>query len=87
MPDSRPRKPPRDDRVRVSAVEVLARWELFGAHWRVISRRGSLLEIALLTCSGGEEVDRLTSDDPALLAFVGVRSSSEDEWPTNLPRP
>jgi hypothetical protein len=26
--------------------------------------------IALLRCDGGEEVDRFTSDDPRLLAYV-----------------
>jgi hypothetical protein len=27
--------------------------------------------VALLRCDGGEEVDRFTSDDPRLIAFVG----------------
>jgi hypothetical protein len=30
-----------------------------------------------MTCDGGEEVHRLTSADPELLAFIGTRSSSE----------
>jgi hypothetical protein len=29
--------------------------------------------VALLRCDGGEEVDRFTSDDPRLLAFVDAR--------------
>jgi hypothetical protein len=34
--------------------------------------------VALLRCDGGEEVDRFTSDDPRLLAFVGDRLSSAE---------
>ncbi len=59
-------------------VEELRRWEDSGAHWQVVSRTADRLTIALLRCDGGEEVERLVSDDPALLAFVGVRDHSED---------
>ncbi|HEY5186972.1 MAG TPA: hypothetical protein VIM19_19205 [Actinomycetes bacterium] len=58
-------------------VEVLRRWEDTGAVWRLLSRRGDLVEIALLTCSAGEEVGRLVSADPDLLAFVGTRTGNE----------
>jgi 8-oxo-dGTP diphosphatase len=57
--------------------EVL-RWEQSGAHWRVVSRTTAGLELSLLTCDGGEEMDRWTSTDPALLAHVGTRTSDED---------
>ncbi len=59
-------------------VEKLRRWEESGAVWRVRSRTGATVVVALLTCSAGEEVDRLTSSDPDLLAFVAHRASSED---------
>lgn len=59
-------------------VEELRRWEDSGAHWQVVARTASRLTIALLRCDGGEEVGRLVSDDPALLAFVGARERSED---------
>ena len=59
-------------------VEVLQRWEDSGAVWRVVSRTDSTIVVALLTCSAGEEVDRFTSTDPDLLAFVGRRAGSED---------
>lgn len=59
-------------------VAVLRRWEDSGATWRVVSRAGPELRIALVTCTGEEEMDRLISADPALAAFVGDRSSSED---------
>ena len=58
-------------------VEVLRRWEDSGAVWRLLSRRGNLVEIALLTCSAGEEVGRLVSADPDLLAFVGTRTGND----------
>ncbi|MGZ4665149.1 MAG: hypothetical protein ACXV5Q_08955 [Frankiaceae bacterium] len=60
------------------AVEALRRWESFGAIWRVVRRGPASVEIALLTCSGGEEVDRLTTDDPEALRYVGDRCSSEE---------
>jgi hypothetical protein len=59
-------------------VEVLQRWQDSGAVWRVVSRSGSAIVVALLTCSAGEEVDRITSTDPEVLAFVGRRVSSEE---------
>jgi hypothetical protein len=70
---ARPRREP--------PLSVLRRWEESGAIWRVRSRVGSRIEIALLTCTGAEEVDRLTSDDPDLLAFVGDRAGSDDRDP------
>jgi hypothetical protein len=59
-------------------VAILQRWGDAGAIWRVVRRTPGSLEISLLTCTGGEEVDRLVSSDPALQAFVGERSSNED---------
>jgi hypothetical protein len=34
--------------------------------------------VAMCSCDGGEEVERLVSSDPALLAFLAGRTSSED---------
>lgn len=60
------------------AVEELRRWEDSGAHWQVVARTADRLIIALLRCDGGEEVERIVSDDPALLEFVGARERSGD---------
>jgi hypothetical protein len=60
------------------AVARLRRWEDSGAVWRVLSRTDDALVISLLTCSAGEEVDRLRSSDPDLLDFVGRRAGSDD---------
>lgn len=61
----------------IDRVAELTRWEESGAVWRVLRRTATGATVALLTCDGGEEVGRFTSDDPGLLAFLGNRSSSE----------
>jgi hypothetical protein len=64
------------DRPRQNPVDALVRWEDHGAVWRVVGRTASEVTVALCRCDGGEEVERLVSDDPALLAFVDERLSS-----------
>ncbi|OOC54982.1 MULTISPECIES: hypothetical protein [Nocardiopsis] len=59
-------------------VQTLVRWEDHGAVWRVVERAPSRVTVALCRCDGGEEVDRLVSDDPALLAFVDGRDASTE---------
>jgi hypothetical protein len=51
-------------------LEQLRRWEDSGGTWQVLVRSPGHIEIALLTCSGGEEMARLVSHEPALLAYV-----------------
>ncbi len=70
--------PERHDATPTTPVDVLRRWEDSGATWRVVSRSGTELRIALITCTGDEEMDRVISADPALVEFVGDRTSSED---------
>ncbi|MFB8275743.1 hypothetical protein [Nocardia colli] len=57
---------------------ILQRWQDSGALWRVLSRRPDQVTIGLFERTGGQEVDRFTSADPALLRFLGNRLSSED---------
>ncbi|MFI9412156.1 hypothetical protein [Nocardia gamkensis] len=59
-------------------VAVLRRWADAGGVWRVAGRRSGSVTVALYQCTGGEEVDRLTSSDPELLRYLGERTSSED---------
>jgi hypothetical protein len=59
------------------AAELL-RWQEPGAVWEVLARSTGSVTIGLLRCDGGEEVDRFSSDDPRLLAFVGDRCSSAE---------
>jgi hypothetical protein len=51
-------------------VAELIRWQDAGATWQVVARTSRGVTVALLRCDGGEEVDRFTSDDLRLLAFV-----------------
>jgi hypothetical protein len=65
-------------RMHIDRVAELQRWQESGAVWEVISRKGRAVTIGLLRCDGGEEVDRFTSDDPRLLAFIGDRMGSAE---------
>ena len=64
--------------MNVDRAAELQRWQDSGAVWEVISRRGGGVTVTLLRCDGGEEVDRFTSDDPRLLAFIGDRWSNAE---------
>ncbi|WP_148573878.1 hypothetical protein [Nocardioides caldifontis] len=59
-------------------VELVRRWERSGGHWRVLSDDGARLTLSLVTCDGGEEMSRVTSDDEELRSYVGGRSASDD---------
>ncbi|WP_167759363.1 hypothetical protein [Mycobacterium sp. PS03-16] len=63
------------DRDRVAELQ---RWQDSGAVWSVVTRSADRVTIALLRCDGGEEVDRFTSGDSALLRFVGDRRDSTE---------
>jgi hypothetical protein len=45
----------------------------------VVDRGGARVVIALLTCTGGEEVGRITSTDPEVVAFVDGRAGSQPQ--------
>ncbi|MFC8044662.1 hypothetical protein [Nocardia sp. NPDC057353] len=60
-------------------VSILRRWTDSGGTWRVVARSAGAITVALLPCTGGEEVDRVVSDDPALRAYLGDRTGSEDD--------
>ena len=62
--------PDSDDPVSDDPVEVLRRWTGFGATWEVIQRTSQQATVSLRRCDGGEEVSRLVSSDPALLAYL-----------------
>ena len=62
----------------IDRTSELQRWQDAGAVWEVIARTGGGVTVALLRCDGGEEVDRFTSDDPRLLAYIGERQSSAE---------
>jgi hypothetical protein len=56
-------------------VDALERWVLFGAQWRIVDLSGESAVVDLCTCTG-ELVERLESDDAALIRFL--RSAEPD---------
>ena len=70
-------------------VEKLRRWELYGGHWRVDSRTSNQLEIALLTCSGGEKpIDSsqlFPASSPTLEAEAAIRTTDLREASAHAP--
>ena len=50
----------------------LLRWEQFGAVWEVVRRDRETVTVSLCRCDGGEEVARIVSDDPELVAYVSA---------------
>lgn len=62
----------------VDRVAELQRWEDAGAVWRVVGRSADAVTVSMLRCDGGEEMQRFTSNDARLLAFVADRSGSDD---------
>jgi len=62
----------------VTPAAVLRRWEDQGGTWRVVGGTRASVAVALCRCDGGEEVERITSDDPGLRAYLGGRTSSDE---------
>ena len=58
-------------------METLERWEAGGAVWRLKSRSEDEAVVDLLSCTG-ELMGQVRSSDPALLAYLDRRPSSED---------
>lgn len=59
-------------------VARLERWTSSGGRWKVLSRSSTTLTVSLVTCDGGEEMDRIVSDTPEFAAYVGSRRGSDD---------
>jgi hypothetical protein len=45
---------------------ALDRWIASGGHWQVLGERDGTATVALLTCDGGQEMDRVTVPADAL---------------------
>jgi hypothetical protein len=52
------------------AVRVLQRWVDSGGVLKVVGSFGGAVTVAMMTCTAGEEVDRLSSADPAVAAWL-----------------
>jgi hypothetical protein len=57
-------------------VETLRRWEDFGGVWTVAYRSGSKVSLSLCRCDAGEEVERLSYDDPALVEWLDAQTEA-----------
>lgn len=58
-------------------VEVLARWEEAGGHWRVLSSSADWIDIGLLTCDAGEQMSHVSGARTTVLhTYLRDRTSS-----------
>ena len=51
----------------------LQRWEDAGGTWRLVARVADAVTLSLRTCDGGEEMERLNSDERDLVSYVVSR--------------
>ena len=58
-------------------IDVLERWVLFGAQWRIVDPSGQSAVVDLCTCTG-ELVERLESDDPTVIRYLRCARSDPD---------
>ena len=58
-------------------IERLESWARAGAHWRVVHRSERRAVVEMQQCTG-EPVERLESDDPALIAYLEGAESDLD---------
>lgn len=59
-------------------VQRVTRWEVAGGIWQILARSDDRVTVALYRCDAGEEVDRFSSTDPALLAHLAHRTRSDE---------
>jgi hypothetical protein len=67
--------------MQTSDLDRLRRWEVAGGTWQLAGRSAAMVTVALCRCDGGEEVDRLVSGEPELIAYVAANAQSSP--PTN----
>jgi hypothetical protein len=58
-------------------IDALERWVLFGAQWRIVDLSSERAVVDLCTCTG-ELVERLESEDPALISYVRTAQRDAD---------
>ena len=57
---------------------ALRRWEDAGGLWAVLARDAGTITVGLYRCDGGEEVDRIVTDERPLMHFLAGRRGSEE---------
>jgi len=58
-------------------IDDLERWVLYGAHWRVVDISSEHAVVEMCSCMG-EPVERVTSDDPAVIGYLRTARSDQD---------
>jgi hypothetical protein len=58
-------------------IAQLERWVLSGAHWRVVDISSEHVVVDLCTCMG-EPLERVESDDPAVIGYLRTAHSDLD---------
>ena len=58
-------------------IDALERWVLFGAQWRIVDLSGESAVADLCSCAGAL-IERLESDDPALIRYLRSAQSDPD---------
>jgi hypothetical protein len=54
-------------------LRVLQRWVDNGGVLRVVGHLGDAVTVAMMTCTAGEEADRLTTTNPEVRAWLAGR--------------
>jgi len=54
-------------------LERLLRWETAGATWELVSVHEGTAIVSMCRCDGGEELERMRSDEADLIAYVTAR--------------
>ena len=54
-------------------LRVLQRWVDSGGVLRVVGDLGDAVTVAMMTCTAGEEADRLTTTNPDVRAWLAAR--------------
>ena len=62
---------------RQNTLDDLERGRLSGGHWRVVAISNEQAVVDLCTCMG-EPVERLESDDPAVIGYLRTAHSDLD---------
>ena len=62
---------------RQRLIENLEDWTLSGGSWRMVSISSDQAVVDLCTCTG-EPMERLESDDPAVIAYLRTTHSIHD---------
>jgi hypothetical protein len=58
-------------------LAALSDWVDAGAHWRLLEHHGDRVWLQLCSCLG-EPVERVSSRDPALIAYLAAARSDEE---------